>query len=340
MENERIGWIDIARGIGIIAVLYGHGLDAQSYRHIIYAFHIPLFFFLSGVVFHVKKHEGFLTFVKKSFLNILVPYFLFASLSYILWLTTSSHPGLTITDVLNHVKEILFANGKNALSFNVVLWFLPCLFVTRIFFALIATSVKKKRFILPALFVISVIGYVIATRYSEIKLPLGIETALTAVVFFGGGYVWNMYHREIDDAIKKHLLIIFSFTFLAFLALASIHFEIFNHQIDLRLNRLDNYLLFYTTTFSGIISCILLSVIINKNRILEYLGKHSLILFVWHLVVFSYFTRILFHFVDPATVQNIRNPILAPTYTALATGIILAVNSVLYKTKILPIRNK
>lgn len=64
LSDRRIGWIDSARGIGIILVVFGHvwrglasaGLiaDAALFRAIddaIYLFHMPLFFFLSGMVF-------------------------------------------------------------------------------------------------------------------------------------------------------------------------------------------------------------------------------------------------------------------------------------------------
>ena len=59
----RIAWMDYARGIAIILVVYGHcfrGLQSAGYLaaggalatvdYVIYGFHMPLFFFLSGVV--------------------------------------------------------------------------------------------------------------------------------------------------------------------------------------------------------------------------------------------------------------------------------------------------
>src|SRR3954451_22012656 len=51
---QRIEWIDRARGIGIILVVVGHALLSTSTgafaRDMIYAFHMPLFFFLSGLL--------------------------------------------------------------------------------------------------------------------------------------------------------------------------------------------------------------------------------------------------------------------------------------------------
>ena len=51
--TDRIEWIDIAKGFGILLVILGHTI-AYDCSHIvynsIYSFHMPLFFFLSGVM--------------------------------------------------------------------------------------------------------------------------------------------------------------------------------------------------------------------------------------------------------------------------------------------------
>ena len=62
-SSNRVEWIDFAKGLAIILVVYGHsfrGLHAASYiesvsflssvDYIIYCFHMPLFFFLSGIL--------------------------------------------------------------------------------------------------------------------------------------------------------------------------------------------------------------------------------------------------------------------------------------------------
>ena len=43
-ENKRIGWIDIAKGYGILLVILGH-LNVGLLGKWIYTFHMPLFFF-------------------------------------------------------------------------------------------------------------------------------------------------------------------------------------------------------------------------------------------------------------------------------------------------------
>lgn len=55
MKSEQWKWVDIAKGIGIILVFLGHFNIPDTLRAEIYTFHIPLFFFLSGVVFNGHK---------------------------------------------------------------------------------------------------------------------------------------------------------------------------------------------------------------------------------------------------------------------------------------------
>ena len=62
-QKQRIEWIDIANGIGIIAVLIGH-TNSGILRDAIYSFPIPLFIFLSAAaqkrqkIFLFQKSKG------------------------------------------------------------------------------------------------------------------------------------------------------------------------------------------------------------------------------------------------------------------------------------------
>ena len=56
-KDSRITWLDAARGYGILLVIFAH-VDYSYLRNIIYTFHMPLFFFLSGYVFCQKESFG------------------------------------------------------------------------------------------------------------------------------------------------------------------------------------------------------------------------------------------------------------------------------------------
>jgi fucose 4-O-acetylase-like acetyltransferase len=77
-STERIEWIDIAKGIGIMLVVIGHLISRDSYLgQFIGSFHMPLFFLLSGMCFRPEKYPTFLPFLKKRVNQLLIPLLLF-----------------------------------------------------------------------------------------------------------------------------------------------------------------------------------------------------------------------------------------------------------------------
>lgn len=55
---ERLKWIDIAKGIGVLLVIAGHMHAMPTViKNFIYGFHMPLFFMLAGYCFKDKYLE-------------------------------------------------------------------------------------------------------------------------------------------------------------------------------------------------------------------------------------------------------------------------------------------
>ena len=66
--KKRIGYIDMAKGLAIILVIIGHiSFTPSMGKTILYLFHIPLFFFLSGFTFSVDKYANFSSFFWNKF---------------------------------------------------------------------------------------------------------------------------------------------------------------------------------------------------------------------------------------------------------------------------------
>ena len=88
-------WLDVAKGIGMIAVVFGHSLggilDMPGYAHIpilreiflaIYVFHMPLFFFLSGLMVRPRLERSRNAFLIDIFASVAYPYFLWSIIQY------------------------------------------------------------------------------------------------------------------------------------------------------------------------------------------------------------------------------------------------------------------
>ena len=95
-KKQHFDWIDIAKGIAIVLVVMGHSFpDASAVggvrnvflrgvHDVIYQFHMPLMFFISGILSGkiIKLQNGAerVAYVKDRFLRLMVPYFAIAFL--------------------------------------------------------------------------------------------------------------------------------------------------------------------------------------------------------------------------------------------------------------------
>jgi len=90
-STRRIAWIDIARGIGIILVVYAHaarglvlskvfppGGTLLAVDTVIYAFHMPLFFILAGLNIERSVARGRKAFILNKLETVAWPYFLWS----------------------------------------------------------------------------------------------------------------------------------------------------------------------------------------------------------------------------------------------------------------------
>jgi fucose 4-O-acetylase-like acetyltransferase len=104
MNNNRYQWVDVAKGIGIILVVYGHtmrGLNNASLIDanifwvsdtLLYSFHMPLFFLLSGLFFKksIQKRGSGGIFIEKC-KTILYPYMVWSLLQTMIEIVLSRY---------------------------------------------------------------------------------------------------------------------------------------------------------------------------------------------------------------------------------------------------------
>src|SRR3569832_2297093 len=139
MRTGRLTHVDSMKAIGMVLVVVGHapGLD-PFIKHVIYSFHMPLFFFISGLLMTEAK----LALPKRAYFSALwkglaLPYLFFFVVSYLYCLPTHDMAASAVIyvgmDWQAPLMGILVGN-VDALFVNVVLWFFTCLFTTSLFF--------------------------------------------------------------------------------------------------------------------------------------------------------------------------------------------------------------
>ncbi|MGN0106113.1 MAG: acyltransferase family protein [Hominilimicola sp.] len=168
MENrQRLEWIDIAKGMGIILVVFAHTLVPQIRESnmaakfiwiFIYNFHMPLFFFLSGWLFeknlaHYKSRGKFILGKLKL---LMLPYLTFSVFAYVFiscafridkLANILQSGGYTLTSLKDAVFQILTYNGHT----DQHLWFVFSLFLVFLINILIPKIMKSKPMLLVLL---------------------------------------------------------------------------------------------------------------------------------------------------------------------------------------------
>jgi len=191
MNEKRLDYLDVAKGIAILLVILGHccvafdpekglGMIVNPWLKIIYSFHMPLFFVAAGVVSRPRSDVTWGAALRKDFGTLLAPYAILA-LIYMPFSLTN------VGRMLYGTPQMVRASGVPCTH----LWFLPCLFVSRqlMFFALkFSQKVKREMSLCLAL---SVLAFAVGLLLPPLKqgYPLSCGTALVATGFMLVGYV-------------------------------------------------------------------------------------------------------------------------------------------------------
>lgn len=196
---KRFEYVDIAKGIGILLVVYAHIMLVGWSHRLIYAFHMPLFFFISGYLFNPRKFFSFKEFIKKRFFRLLVPYFFYSIATWIIWAGFRYVQGSEVHNYWSPLLQTVLAQGSGAfLVHNSALWFIPCLFAVETMYYFICKL--KERLALVLCFIIAGIGVALAAIFGEdylFLLPWNLDAAFYALPFYGvANIIRNHYNPE------------------------------------------------------------------------------------------------------------------------------------------------
>ncbi len=121
--KPRLQWVDAAKCVGILMVIFGHNPINFIYRYYVYSFHMPLFFILAGVTFSVRK--DFIGFIRAKFKALMIPYFFFAACVLAHFEIMNVACGRDY-DILDEAYHFLIQDHHS------MLWFLVALFLSEI----------------------------------------------------------------------------------------------------------------------------------------------------------------------------------------------------------------
>lgn len=285
--KKRDKTIDIAKAIGIICVVLGH--TQFRYSQLLYQFHLPLFFFLSGAVFNLDKYKNLKTLILKKIKTLYLPFIKFEIIFLILhnfftklnFYTAASNVILQydLKHFLINLIKILTMGGGEQLAGP--LWFLISSFEITIIYAVMIWICKKNlRNYYINITTISLILYFIGC-YSH--FPRMLSQSLIGLLFYSFGFMYKEFRNVIS--FKPIYVLITS----CILVLCSMI-----NYIDISKLQIDYKLLLILSGLSGIYVTIYISKKIAEKgcKLLQYIGKNTIYILALHCISFKTITLI------------------------------------------------
>lgn len=314
--KERIEFIDTAKGICIILVVFFHVkevLDCDYYLDDLFSsFRLPLYFFLSGLFF--KDYGSFKSFLRKKTNNLLIPFLFFY---------------ITCSVLLPNLLHICFDRQFNTVlgwpslwafiypcAFpNIPIWFLWCLFLMNILFWTIQYIVYRYSphneaiLIAVSCLIIGIMGYHFMdadmTNYGNIL------TALLNIPFFCIGYLFKKFEfisrlqRLSGREVLFYSILLSSILFYLTIVLSY-----------------KSSLTYYISGITGTLVILLLSYYSGRIPYVSYLGRFSIIVLVTHGMIMWSTNRLYPFFADLTNSADIATFIMAVLTLSCYTFII------------------
>ncbi|MES2354982.1 MAG: acyltransferase [Pseudomonadota bacterium] len=291
VNARRLEWVDCAKGIGILLVVYGHlgrgalsaGLTANAdamllIDSLIYSFHMPLFFFLAGFSFRKSSEKrDTWQFISGKVGSLLYPYLVWSILQGIVHVLLSRW-----TNYPRTFQELVSIPWQPIGQF----WFLLALFWLFALNTFLAVWLRRA-----ALWV-SLACAVVLYALNPPSLPFIPSQVFANLIFFNVGWLVSMHEESIS---RLHV----GLRSLGLLALVFIAGEFWFHHAGFRYNQAP-FLLRLSLALSGIALVICISGKLRGMilRIFAYLGRYSMPIYLMHILIAAGLRILLQHYLD------------------------------------------
>lgn len=188
-QAARLDWVDVARGVGILAVVAGHVWTRGPLRDAVYSFHMPLFFLLSGMLCRPQPVGRF---TMRQLVGQMRPYILFLGL---LVLADQIIEPMRGHRPIFHDWPADFAalayGGSALRGPYTIFWFVPCLMVGRMIHNLVAAWWPDPRTMPQVAIALLSLLLAYAVGMWTREGPLGLIATPMAVFLLWVGAVWR-----------------------------------------------------------------------------------------------------------------------------------------------------
>lgn len=284
-------YITIAKALGIIFMVAGHSVCPDFLSKFIYLFHMPLFFFCSGLFFsHPTEYKDLRIYIQRKISGLYFPFILWGIISMIchnilldnyIYYYKDTHY-YQYADYFNKTIAIIFTmTDQEPIIFQ--FWFLKQLFlssviVSSISFILYRRNIITNQFLnLCTLLLLSIV-----TKRINLQIPIigDVSLLLLSTTFFYTGAIYSNNIKIIKNNTIVGFICITILMFFTYITPSKI--EMLNYTYK-------NAFLYFILAELGIFMILHLSIFLEKNytcKALYYIGNHTMVIFIWHLLAF------------------------------------------------------
>ena len=275
MNNQvgvRLPWLDIAKGIAMVAVVFSH--EFASVKPLVLlcnSFMLPLFFMCSGFCLSPGKY-GIVEYFKRKARTLLLPYFILGLIVSLL------HIGINgIDGVLKNIANDLFSWQT--------LCFLPVLFIADLFLYILL-SVSKNKFAMNIIIGLIAVFTGMFFCWQNFKIMMDLAVVPISVFYLTLGFGLNSLLKKNGFSYKGNIG--FCLLVIGFLLMI-----ITKGNLVLKLNDILPIWKVVFSTMEAIGIMLILSDKITPGlakvmQFLEYIGKNTMAVFAFHMPVFFY----------------------------------------------------
>lgn len=287
-NKNRVIEIDMVKAIGIILMIMGHQGWGMGFDHWIHAFHMPMFFMISGFLYHKKSMREV---VMSRVRSLLIPYIFLATIHLFIGCCVAVIDGETIQTYVPIKLYHIFLYNNESLPICGALWFLTALFILDTLYSLVDQLTTG---VLKFIIIILISGIGITLSACKVILPFSVNAALVGV----GLYFVGEQCRILYDNISLKGCLGFGIAGVLFSS-----FTIFlNLSVNVRQAEYGNAFLFFMNAIIMTIGIflIILSVYgkVNANNLfmkeLIYIGRNSIVYLGFNQLVLIFLKNIQF----------------------------------------------
>ncbi|MDB4835410.1 acyltransferase family protein [Cyclobacteriaceae bacterium] len=271
--GSRESWVDYAKSIGIMLIVFGHLPNTTTVVKFLWTFHVPLFFFISGYLFSEGRNTSDV--LKKTVLRLIIPYFvMYISLELIDVL----HGKVTVDDFQQSMKAMFYGSNTYPGFVRGQMWFFPSIIsVSLLFFFVI------RRF--PYLYIIPLAASIYIYSQGWVNMFLSVDLSLLGLNFYIAGYFCKKYDVvKLWQKMSKYTLFV-SFVVLFFIVLD------FAKSGNVWYGG-DRYMFSYIGGVFGIMMvCVLaqlLSTSFKNNMAVRFVSDNTLMIMAFHTETYRY----------------------------------------------------